>query len=310
MNQAKVMVGYTDSTTLRGRFNWTFELDQELGVPEAQFPSDKSLGVWEWWYDEAEQKGVVRLYTRVSKEYPWQCAYFGADAGMGVKANQAYDGRGMMTEVPRGNDVLVRFFLNITSFNTGSGVGSWYAPNMEACWDQKTRKPCVPYGDTNAMVHQQVLLDYSGGGHSGPPFHILRNGTKVSREDPRYPLAAYKYYCCPCESCDECGQLGLSCCDAYSNSNGQSIYKIAPHPEWAHWGFPANATDGWVGSPKLHELNVGGLFSQIWFPCMTTEPIEIISVNIGPETGLGSGDHSTEFFVSDFDVLVPAAAAP
>ena len=70
MNQAKVMVGYTDSTTLRGRFNWTFELDQELGVPEAQFPSDKSLGVWEWWYDEAEQNGVVRLYTRVSKGYP------------------------------------------------------------------------------------------------------------------------------------------------------------------------------------------------------------------------------------------------
>lgn len=59
--------------------------------------------------------------------------------------------------------MIVRFFLNITEAQIhGGGVGSWYAPNMEACWDQKTRKPCRPYGDTNTMVHQQVLLDYGG----------------------------------------------------------------------------------------------------------------------------------------------------
>lgn len=51
---------------------------------------------------------MTRLYTRVSEAYPWICAYFGADAGRGVKANQAYDGRGMMTEVPSGDDFLVR----------------------------------------------------------------------------------------------------------------------------------------------------------------------------------------------------------
>ena len=34
---------------------------------------------------------------------------------------------------------------------------------MEACWDQLTGKNCRPYGDTNAMVHQQVLLDLGGG---------------------------------------------------------------------------------------------------------------------------------------------------
>ncbi len=38
---------------------------------------------------------------------------------------------------------------------------------------------------------------------------------------------------------------------------------------------------------------------------MATEPIEIITVNIGPETGLGGGTHDTEFYVSDFDILVP-----
>ena len=38
------------------------------------------------------------------------------------------------------------------------------------------------------------------------------------------------------------------------------------------------------------------LWKQIWFPCMATEPIEIITVNIGPETGLGTGTHDTEFY--------------
>merc|ERR1712228_225900 len=70
MNQAKVMVGYTDPVTLHGKFNWTFELDQDLAVPEKDFPMEKSLGVWEWWYNEEDQKGFVRLYTRVSKAYP------------------------------------------------------------------------------------------------------------------------------------------------------------------------------------------------------------------------------------------------
>jgi hypothetical protein len=34
MNQAKVMVGYTDGTdpSMTGRFNWTFELDSNLAV--------------------------------------------------------------------------------------------------------------------------------------------------------------------------------------------------------------------------------------------------------------------------------------
>ena len=28
-----------------------------------------------------------------------------------------------------------------------------------------------------------------------------------------------------------------------SNSNGQSIYKLAPDPVWEQYGFPVNATD-------------------------------------------------------------------
>ena len=206
--------------------------------------------------------------------------------------------------------MIVRFFLNITEAQIhGGGVGSWYAPNMEACWDQVTGKNCRPYGDTNTMVHQQVLLDYGhkGSPGGGPPYHILLNGTKVHRSDPLYPKSAYSMYCCPCTSCAECEG---SCCDPLSNPNGQSIYKIAPDPTWAVHGFPANASDGWVGTPKLHELNVGALWKQIWFPCMATEPIEIITVNLGPETIGGRGDstHDTEFFISDFDILVPAAA--
>ena len=55
----------------------------------------------------------------------------------------------------------------------------------------------------------------------------------------------------------------------------------------------------------MHTLNVGGLFSQIWFPCMTNETMEIITLNVGPETGLGEKGSDTNFEISDFDVLMP-----
>jgi hypothetical protein len=331
MNQPKVMVGYTDPSdpSLRGRFNWTFELDADLAVPEADFPLSKSLGIWEWIADptsrvsssgektEKGHRGMVRIYQRVSKMYSWICTYFGADAGLGIKANQAYDGRGMMTEpaVMSLRGPIVKFWLNITKAQIhGGGVASWYAPNMEVCWDQVTRQPCRPYGNTNTMVHQQVLLDYGGGDSCTestpggcPRYHIWRNGTKVHRTDPGFPYGAYKFHCAPCNSgCAEAGADGGRCCDDFSNSNGQSIYKIAPHPEWSPWGFPSNASDGFIGDAKLHTLNVGGLFSQIWFPCMTTAPLELVTVNIGPETGYGTGTHDTNFYVADFDILMPA----
>ena len=126
------MVRYTDpadhDSALAGGFNWTFELDADLAVPEADFPMDKSLGVFSWRYDEARGSGVVRMYQRVSPMFAWICTYFGADVGEGVKANQAYDGRGMMTEHPIiGTDFKTRFWLNITKnqIHGGGGVGSW-----------------------------------------------------------------------------------------------------------------------------------------------------------------------------------------
>ena len=58
------MVGFTDPAdpTLHGNFNFTFELDQDLAVPEHAFPMDKSLGVWEWWVDQETGQGTVRVY--------------------------------------------------------------------------------------------------------------------------------------------------------------------------------------------------------------------------------------------------------
>lgn len=84
-NQGKVMVLYTDPTDpkLAGGFNWTFELDADLAVPEAEFPMDRSLGIFSWEYDEARGAGVVRMYQRVSAQYAWICTYFGADVAEG-----------------------------------------------------------------------------------------------------------------------------------------------------------------------------------------------------------------------------------
>ena len=314
MNSGKTMIKYTDPADpqLRGGFNWTFELDEDLAVAEADFPATSSLGILEWSADKAG-KGLVRVYQRVSEKYSWICTYFGADSGVGIKGNQAYDGRGIMTEKAFAtlDGPIVRFFLNITKYSM-YGAGSFYAPNMEACWDQKTGKACTPYGDTNTMVHNQVLLDYDPepcgdvtNSLNCPRYHRYRNGTLVHKSDERFPFGAYKQYCGPCTSCDEM-QPEEPCCDRFSNSNGQSIYKLNPHEEWAHWGLPASADEGWMGDERMHEINVGGVFSQIFFPCKNTEPMEIVSINIGPETlTAGDGTRDTEFFVSDFDILMP-----
>jgi hypothetical protein len=58
--------------------------------PQADFPANRSLGIFEWWFDTEKQKGIVRVYQRVSPMYSWICTYFGADAGIGIKGNQAY----------------------------------------------------------------------------------------------------------------------------------------------------------------------------------------------------------------------------
>jgi len=89
MNQAKVMHSWTDPSSLKGHFNFTYELQLPLDVAFADFPRNASLGVWEWWWDERMAKGFTRIYLRVSNLYPWICAYFGADQSKGVKANEA-----------------------------------------------------------------------------------------------------------------------------------------------------------------------------------------------------------------------------
>jgi len=304
MNQAKVLHEWTDPLTMRGHFNWTYDLQYPLDVAIDAFPANATLGEWEWWYDKEKRKGFVRLYLRVNEQYPWICQYFGADAGRGIKGNQAYDGRGMMLETPTTPDFLVRFSLNVTKNST---LSSWYFLNSEACWDQKTRKPCVPYGDTNTMSHQQVLLDWNDRynyncSHGCPRYHIFANGSRVHRDDPRYPRDAYGMYCVS-NACDEAE--GEPMCDETSNSNPQSIYKLRPHPEWAQYGFPSKPGEGFVGDPRTWELNVGRLWEHMWFPCDQEGPKEIVSLNIGPEAIGGIGSMDTEWIVSDFDVLVP-----
>lgn len=95
MNQPKVLVYLTqpDDPNLRGSFNWTFEYDANLAVPQSDFPRNQSWGTAEWWRDSETGIGHVRLFSQTSEMYPWTCTYFSADAGVGVKANQLYDGR-------------------------------------------------------------------------------------------------------------------------------------------------------------------------------------------------------------------------
>ena len=48
--------------------------------------------------------------------------------------------------------------------------------------------------------------------------------------------------------------------------------------------------------------------TDIWFPSMTTKPIETETVNIGSETGYSTVSHDTNFLISDSDIFVLSAA--
>jgi hypothetical protein len=81
-------------------------------------------GMWTHPYQVPMPLTFSFFSQRVSALYPWICTYFGADAGTGVKANQAYDGRGMMLSPALAtlDGPIVKFFLNISNDNGG---GSW-----------------------------------------------------------------------------------------------------------------------------------------------------------------------------------------
>ena len=74
------MTSFTDGADadLAGGFNWTFDLGADLAVPEHAFSAGDDLGIFSWRYDAEQAKGIVRMYQRVSKSYPWLCTYFGA----------------------------------------------------------------------------------------------------------------------------------------------------------------------------------------------------------------------------------------
>ena len=193
MNQPKVLVHLTEpgDPHLRGSFNWTFEYDANLAVvPPSAFPRNQSWGKAEWWRDASTGIGHVRLFSQTSTMYPWTCTYFSADAGVGVKANQLYDGRGMMTEAPHPPDFIVRYFLEVSAPAPATGM---YAPNMVACWSALTGAPCRPYDDTNAVIHQQIL------------FNMGKNSTPCGNPTsnlgcPRHHVRCYLTVCLACLS--------------------------------------------------------------------------------------------------------------
>ena len=160
MNNPKVLVQLTQpgDPHLRGSFNWTFEYDADLAVPEHDFPRNSSWGKAEWWRDAATGVGHVRLFSQTSPMYPWTCTYFSADVGVGVKANQLYDGRGIMTEVPHAPDFIVSYFLEVVDPAPSTGM---YAPNMVACWNVDTGKACRPVRKS-PLATKNLLEDTDG----------------------------------------------------------------------------------------------------------------------------------------------------
>ncbi|KAG4924832.1 hypothetical protein JHK87_050372 [Glycine soja] len=97
-----------------------------------------------------------------------------------------------------------------------------------------------------------------------PPFHITPKDRKIYRNDTaNFPYLAYHYYCAP-GNAKHLEQL-VSTCDPYNNPQAQEIFQLLLDPIWGAYGYPTQKEDGWVGDPRIWELDVGGTSSRLYF---------------------------------------------
>ncbi|KAG4921740.1 hypothetical protein JHK82_050687 [Glycine max] len=97
-----------------------------------------------------------------------------------------------------------------------------------------------------------------------PPFHITPEDRKIYRNDTaNFPYLAYHYYCAP-GNAKHLEQL-VSTCDPYNNPQAQEIFQLLLDPIWGAYGYPTQKEDGWVGDPRIWELDVGGTSIRLYF---------------------------------------------
>ncbi|KAH9603771.1 hypothetical protein KSS87_018797 [Heliosperma pusillum] len=297
-----------DDGTLRGSFRGTYEFDSDIshGIDNISYYEV----VWEKQVGQGSWRFKHKLKT--SKRYPWLMLYLRADATRGFSGGYHYDTRGMLKVLPESPNFKVRMHLDIKQ--GGGSKSQFYLIDIGSCWKNDGR-PCDGDVLTDVTRYSEMIINpetpaWCSPNPSGikncPPYHITPNNTKIYRNDTiNFPYGAYHYYCAPGNARHL--EERVDTCDPYSNPQSQEIVQLLPHPIWAEYGYPTQPGQGWIGDPRMWDLDVGRLSSRLYFyQDPGTSPARRIwtSVDMGTEIFVSDKDEVADWTVSNWDVHI------
>ncbi|KAL1533877.1 hypothetical protein AAHA92_33698 [Salvia divinorum] len=306
-NKSRLVSLQDGNVSVVGGFYGTYDLDADLsgGAGENSFFSaswQKNLSTGSW---------IVSNKLTTSSKYPWLMLYLRADAAKGFNGGYHYDGRGIMKTLPESPNFKVRVTLDVKQ---GGGSNSqFYLLDIGSCW-KNNGDPCDGDVLTDVTRYSEMIINPATTSWcrpdnlvSCPPYHTSSTGEIIHRNDTsRFPYSAYHLYCAPGNA--RYLEKPYDICDPYSNPQAQELVQILPHPEWAVHGYPEREGDGWIGDRRTWELDTGALSSRLYFyqdPGTKAAKRVWISINVGTEIYVSPAGVTSEWTVSDLDVLIP-----
>ncbi|XP_058076514.1 uncharacterized protein LOC131225105 [Magnolia sinica] len=291
---------------MRGGFNGSYDLGVDIkgGIDDISFFEvvwEKRVGVGSW---------VFSHKLKTSQRYPWLMMYLRADATKGFSGGYHYQTRGMLKTLPESPNFKVKFSLNVKQ--GGGPKSQFYLLDIGSCW-KNNGMPCDGDVLTDVTRYSEMIINPETQSwcsptnlNACPPYHITPKDEKIYRNDTaNFPFSAYHYYCSPGNAVHLEPPFNL--CDPYSNPQAQELVQILPHPIWAEYGYPSKQGEGWIGDPRIWELDVGGISSRLYFyQDPGTPPARRVwtSIDVGTEIFISGKDEVTEWTLSDFDVLI------
>lgn len=283
------------------------------------------------WFVRAGRR-IFRHSLVSGDDCPWLMLYSGPEAASGPKGGYPWDGRGIMSVVPRTT------LHNASTFPPSAGkrpTNSWrlhmwanysqmrnagtYFLNMGACWKDDGRE-CD--GDLSTDVTRYVMFQFHNGSvgtaaekaraercgphasqlHLCPPSHTYRNGSSVRRGEPHFPYEAY--HSVSTRRPRAKGEQYHCKHDCWSNPQEQDWVRIEPSAAWGELGFPSSVEDGLT--PNYWQLEVGAFATQVAGLFSGAPPPPVIrwhTLNSGPELN-NARNGSLVWETSQIDVLL------
>lgn len=211
-----------------------------------------------------------------------------------------------------GNNIIWQAWVNLTQTVPSGSLGYRFAsPELEGCW-KFNGSDCT--SDTSDIIRffsidmnpGHVDLCTAENTTNCPPFHIDKNGVKISKADTaHFPYSAYYFWCGPHTDASLTHGLGEKC-EPYG-LGAQEIVQIAPNAEWSNYGVPSSPLT--LGKDTFLKFNIGAIADN-FYRAQGNYPTHLRWNNIYVGAEMFSPNVTAHWLVSSFDVLKPISSPP